>query len=445
MTPHRAPAHTPAHTPACAAATGRACLDTVLPSGLRLVALHTPDAPLAELRLVIPFARTEPALASSQRALAACLGTGARTAAGRILTRQDIADRAADLGAELSTVVTAESLVVGMGVLAAGLPGALDLLADLLLRPHHTDREIALAHARHPGAGARPAGRARLRATLLARAFGDHPLLGPGLATAPAGPVPQVAELHALHRRAVVPAGSVLLVTGEVDPAAVVARAEEALGAWRGGPSGLFLPPFARDTPAPGRTALAAASGDGPAQASLLTAGPAERGHAPLHLAQLVLGGHASSRLAERLRDRHGLAYAVSATLRENRAGCWLETEAAGAPGMASLLAEETVGCLRELAEHGPTAAETERARRYALGFTRFALATRAEEATALSGFLAAGLPLDWLDRYRDVLESVTHRQVIDAASTFLDPDRMAVATLEPGAPAHHDETEPAA
>ncbi|MFD7831345.1 M16 family metallopeptidase [Kitasatospora sp. NPDC059803] len=409
--------------------TDRPHLDTVLPNGLRLVAVHTPDAPLAELRLVIPWARTDPGSAAAQYALAACLGTGARTPAGRSLTRQDIADQAADLGAELSTVVTAESLVISVGVLSPGLAKALDLLAALLLRPVYADRETALAHARLPGSGRRPAARTRLRAALLARAFGDHPML----AAPSAAPPPRPAELHSLHRCAVVPAGSVLLITGEADPVAVGAWAGAALGSWQGSPSDLLLPAFARSTPDPGRTTVTPVDTAG--QAMLLTAGPAARGHAPLHLAQLVLGGHASSRLAQRLRDRHGLAYAVSATLRENRAGCWLETEAAGAPGTAARLADEATGCLSELAEHGPTAAEVERARAYALGFTRFALATRAEEATALAGFLAAGLPLDWLDHYRGALAEVTVRHVAEAAAEFLDPTRAAIATLDATAP----------
>ncbi|NEC75522.1 insulinase family protein, partial [Streptomyces rochei] len=103
--------------------------------------------------------------------------------------------------------------------------------------------------------------------------------------------------------------------------------------------------------------------------------------------AQLVLGGHASSRLTRRLRERHGLAYAVDARIRQNRAGCWLEIDCAGAPGTADRLAEEVTACLAELAATGPTPEETRRARRYAAGFTRFALATRAEEASALAGF----------------------------------------------------------
>ncbi|MGW1145900.1 M16 family metallopeptidase [Streptomyces sp. NPDC002454] len=415
--------------------------DDALPNGLRLVAVHTPAAPLAEIRLVLPWARTAPRLAAAQRLLAACLGTGARTPGGRLRTRQDIADRAADLGAELSTVVTPESLVLSAGVLAEGLPGALGLLADLLLRPVHQEREIALAHARPPAPGARPLGRNLLRTALLTDAFGAHPLLAPPAPDAAAGP-PTAADLHALHRRVVVPAGSVLLITGDADPRRTADTAAQALADWSGGPSGLVLPPFARAEPRPGRTRRTDPEA---AQALVLTAGPAARGDAALHLAQLVLGGHASGRLARRVRDRHGLAYAVSATLRENRAGAWLETEAAGAPGTADRIAAEVTGCLHELAADGPTPDEFERARAYALGFTRFALATRAEEATALAGFLAAGLPLHWLDDHRSALTALTPARVAEAAARFLDPRHTALATLDtPPAPPRPEPAPPA-
>ncbi|MEU9008164.1 hypothetical protein AB0D15_41470, partial [Streptomyces sp. NPDC048551] len=139
----------------------RETTDTLLGNGLRVLAVHTPGAPLAELRLVLPYARTgPPGPGDAQELLAACLGTG--TTAGGGGTRQGIADRAADLGAELSTVVTAESLVMGASVLRPGLGGALELLADLLLRPAYREDELALARWRS-AAGTRappgPAGR----------------------------------------------------------------------------------------------------------------------------------------------------------------------------------------------------------------------------------------------------------------------------------------------
>ncbi|NEC70148.1 insulinase family protein, partial [Streptomyces rochei] len=86
---------------------------TVLPNGLDTVVVTVPGAPLAELRLVLPYARTEPALAVAQELLATGLGTASTTR-----DRRSVADLAAGLGAELSTVVTAEHLVWSAGVLA---------------------------------------------------------------------------------------------------------------------------------------------------------------------------------------------------------------------------------------------------------------------------------------------------------------------------------------
>ncbi|MFE6914371.1 M16 family metallopeptidase [Streptomyces rubiginosohelvolus] len=426
--------------PAPPAAGPRTTLSAVLPTGLRVLAAHAAAAPLAELRLVIPYARTEPGLAAAQELLAACLGTGSRDR-----TRQDIADRAADLGAELSTVVTAESLILSVSVLAPGLPGALDLLAELLLRPRYEEGEVALAQRRAAAAPRAPAPRVRLRRAALAHGFGPHPLSSESGGTAPLLDVVSLLpdDLLALHARAVVPGGSSLVVLAGEEPDAVLRLVGERLAPWSGGPSGLTLPPFARPAPHPGPLELtepgtSAAGGDAVGGQSLvLTVGPgvptADPLHAPFHLAQLLLGGYASARLARQVRDRHGLAYDVSAGLRENGAGSWLEIACAGAPGGAGRIAAEITRCLRDLAEDGPSRAEVDRARAYAAGFTRFALATRAEEASALAGFAAAGLEPDWLDGYRDRLAAVTPEQVAEAAARHLAPDRAVVATYEPG------------
>ncbi|GAB2924352.1 M16 family metallopeptidase [Streptomyces heilongjiangensis] len=396
---------------------------TVLPNGLDTVLVTVPGAPLAEIRLVLPYARTEPGLAAARELLAAHLGTATTTR-----DRQAVADLAADLGGEFSTVVTAEQLVLSASVLADGLRGALALLADLVLRPA-LPPPVARDARRGPTPPPRPAGpRGALRRAQLRHAFGaPHPLVDdtPDGADSP--------DVRAFHRRAVVPRGAVLLVMSGEAPERVRAAVEAEWAQWTGaGPSGLVLPPFPRTAPTPGRLALHAPDAG---QALLLTAGPAvpapEPGHTALHLAQVVLGGHASSRLTRRLRERHGLSYGVDASIRQNAAGCWLEIECAGAPGTGDRLADEVTACLAELARGGPTPEEVRRARRYAAGFTRFALATRAEEASALAGFVAAGLPVDWLTTYPDALAAVTDDRVDEAAAHYLDPSRTLVATLD--------------
>ncbi len=123
------------------------------------------------MRLVLPYARTEPALAAAQELLAAGFGTATATRG-----RRAVADLAAGLGAEFSTVVTAEHLVFSASVLADGLPRALRLLADLILRPAYDDPPAAPApHGRAPRPA--PAPGARLRRAQLRHAFGGpHPL-----------------------------------------------------------------------------------------------------------------------------------------------------------------------------------------------------------------------------------------------------------------------------
>ncbi|MFF7357586.1 M16 family metallopeptidase [Streptomyces filipinensis] len=408
-------------TPARLTPAPREALRSTLANGLDTVVVAAPGAPLAEIRLVLPYARADRASVRPQELVAAGLGTATATR-----DRQAVADRAADLGAEVSTVVTAEHLVLSVSVLAHGLSGALRLLADLLVHPVYDPAGTAPA----PAGPAAPGPRTRLRRAQLRHAFGGpHPLTEEGAA---GGPAPVTDALYAFHRRAVVPRGAVLLVLGGADPDRVLALVRAELAGWAGGPSGLVLPPFPRAEPEPGRIALYDPAAG---QALLLTAGPAvpapEPGHAALHLAQLVLAGHASSRLTRHLRERHGLAYAVDARVRQNRAGCWLEIDCVGAPGTGDRIAREVADCLGALAASGPTPEETRRVRRYAAGFARFALATRAEEASALAGFVAAGLPVDWLAHWPAALAEVTDAQVAAAAARFLPPGRTLLATLD--------------
>ena len=59
-------------------ATGLASADTVLDNGLRVIAVHQPTVPMAEVRLRIPFAGTGERHAAVAEVLAATLLTGTK-------------------------------------------------------------------------------------------------------------------------------------------------------------------------------------------------------------------------------------------------------------------------------------------------------------------------------------------------------------------------------
>ncbi|MGW5116444.1 M16 family metallopeptidase [Streptomyces noursei] len=406
--------------------------------GLHTVVVPDPGAPVAEIRLLIPYARTGRFPLPVQELLPACLATGTIRR-----NRQGIVEHAADIGAELSTVVTAESLLLSVSVLAECLPEAVELLAEVLLSPAYRMGELDLVRSRAQARATADGPRTRLHRALLHHRFGPGPLT----ATPPSTGILQAVttdDLHALHRDAIVPHGSVLLVMADTGPDTdrLHTLLADRLTGWSGAPSGLVLPPLDHRTPPAHSLNLTDATPD-PTRALVMALSPAvpscSPSHPALHLAQLVLGGYGSSRLMERLRTRRGLVYGVSTTVRDTRAGAWLETECAGAPGTADRITRVIVDTLHELSEAGPTAAETDRARQYALGFARFGLATRAEAASAYAGFVAQGLAPDWLTTYAARLADIRRADITEAAARHLTPTKTTFATLDtPRTTTHH-------
>ncbi|MGW3271263.1 M16 family metallopeptidase [Streptomyces kronopolitis] len=398
--------------------------------GLQTVVVPAPGAPVAEIRLLIPYARTGRLPAPVHTLLPACLGTGTAQR-----SRQAIVERAADIGAELSTVVTAESLLMSLSVLGDHLPEAVELLAEILLSPAYRSDELDLVRARARAAPTADGPRTRLHRALLHRRFGPGPLT---LAPPSVDRLQAVTtdELHALHREAIVPDGSVLLVMTDTGPDTdqLHALLADRLAGWTGGPSGLLLPHIAHRTPSCDALHLTDPHTK-PAQALVMAISPAtptqEPDHPALHLAQLVLGGYGSSRLMERIRNRHGLTYGVSTTIRETRAGAWLETECAGAPGTADRIARIIEETLHELSQTGPTGDEADRARQYAIGFTRFGIATRTEAASAYAGFVAQGLAPHWLTTYAARLADTSRSDIAEAAARYLTPATATFGSLD--------------
>ncbi|HSZ30168.1 MAG TPA: insulinase family protein, partial [Pseudonocardiaceae bacterium] len=102
-------------------------LDTVLDSGLRVIAVRRPAVPMVELRLRIPFGGTD-------RTHPACAELLAMTLLRGTLRRDRFAiDKAlAAVGGDLSVGVDPEHLSVSGSALASGLDTVLDVLGDAL-------------------------------------------------------------------------------------------------------------------------------------------------------------------------------------------------------------------------------------------------------------------------------------------------------------------------
>jgi zinc protease len=399
--------------------------DTVLPNGLRVLAVRRSGVPLVELRLRIPFA------APSGKGTAAHVAR-AHLMADTLLSgteQRDASQIAVDLqalGGTLGANVDSDRLGFGGSVLATGLPGLLELLGELLTSatfPKHEvegerDRlvqELAI-HRSSAGVIAREA--------LLARMYGDHPY-AQDLPTTEAVQDLKAKQLRSLHAARVVPTGSILTIVGDITPARATAAVAKALGSWTGTAADTATPPT---PPQVGRTALLV-DRPGAVQTTIRFGGAAptrtDPGFAATALANLVFGGYFSSRWVANIREDKGYTYSPNSALDHPAAGSRWVAGADVATDVTAPALLETLYELGRIATVPVKQEELDQARRYAIGTLALSTASQAGLAGTLSQLAALGLGAQWLRDYPKQLLAVTTEDVLEAASTWFSPTRL--------------------
>jgi predicted Zn-dependent peptidase len=396
--------------------------ERTLPTGLRVLVAHRPGVPMVELRLRVPFAAPDPAAASEHAAVAELLSSTLLTGTAT-RDRVGIDDELAAVGADLGVSVDPERLQIGGSGLADGLPDLLAVLADVLTAATHPDTEVTRERDRlvERITVARAQPRTIAREALQRKRFGDHPItceMPTGDEVAAVTPE----QVRALHAAAVVPAGSILVLVGDIDTGAALAEVEKAVAGWAADAPARELSPPPAITPSD----LQLVHRAGSVQSQLRLSAPALRRHderyAALQLANLVFGGYFSSRWMENVREDKGYTYGAHSGIEFVPGGAVLgvETDVASDVTAAALL--ETRYELGRLTAVPPTAAEVDAARAYAVGSLLISLDNQGGLASTLSALAADGLGIDWLRAHPGRLESVTVEQVADAALEFFAP-----------------------
>ncbi|GGX12893.1 peptidase M16 [Streptomyces malachitofuscus] len=397
--------------------TTTAVVDTVLPGGLRLVAVRDGVAPLVEIRLSIPC----PVRGERDAATAQVLGDTLLRHTG---TEEDALPDAWRI-ASLDSGRDVDRVGVFGYTPAAGLEPVLRVLAERLARPPRDADVVREARARLAGEIAVARGDARWTA-LSALLRHRYPA-----ASLPCDlPGPEHLEhvdpdrVAAMHRARVRPGAATLVLVGDLDPEEAVRTAERALAPWR--PLG---PPPPHPSPSPPHAPAAAVQlvhRPRSSQAEVLLGGPAPCRTDPrrpaFDLANAVLGGGVGSRLSRSLREDKGYAYAVGSAVEV----------LAGEPAALIRLAvaqEHTAAALAEarrelsrLAEHRLDDAALAAAARLLTGRLATARVSPSATATFLSNLLAEGADLDWIDTHADRLAAVGPDDVREAAALHLRP-----------------------
>lgn len=398
-----------------------AYLDTVLPNGLRVLAVRRPTVPLVEFRLRIPFAGSESLHPARAEVLAETILTGTERR-DRVAVDTDLAL----VGGELGTSVDPERLVLSGTCLADGVDRFLDVLADALTgavyRESEVDSERDRLVERLGVAWSQP--NVIARDALQRHRYGDHPY---------AREVPQAAdvvqvsaeEVRALHRKSVLARGAILTVVGDIEPNSFVDKVSALLSTWDSADSAAEL--SAVPVLSGGDTALVHRKGAVQSQLRL-SAQAVDRtdpAYPAVQLANLAYGGYFSSRLVENIREDKGYTYGAHSGLEFTPGGATLVVSADTASEVTAAALLETRYELARLSVVPPTQEEVDTVRRYAVGSLLTSSGSQVGLAHQLAALAAAGLGVDWLIEHPARLAAVTAEQIAEAAARFFAPDNF--------------------
>jgi zinc protease len=404
----------------------------VLPNGVRVLVLEDRRLPAFSLGVII--ARGAGVESQGEAGVAAYTAELMERGAGsrKALELAAVVDA---LGASLEVGETWDSMSAQVAGLSQDQDALFDVLADVVLRPRFDADEAervraevlaALRQAKDDPSALR--GWNFMKALYPAHRYG-LPEAGTEETVARLGPK----QARAFHRRVFVPGAAIVFASGDVEPAALLARIRATYGAWQGPPPPDFGP--APEPPPTRRVVVVDRPDLGQAQIGVGHGGIARSDPRRLE-AQLLNaalgGGGFSSRLMARIRAEEGLTYGISSQfVMRHRAGPFAVFTFTRVPKVG----EVVTGILEELERvrrEPPSQEELASVQSQRSGQFALALETSAEVAAALVDLEVYDLPPDSLDTYRGRVRAVTTDQTSAVARALIEPERASIVVVGP-------------
>ena len=263
--------------------------------------------------------------------------------------------------------------------------------------------------------------------------YGDHPYGHNTSGTADSVAAITPAQLRAFHKRYYQAANAVIAIIGDIDRAAAEDIANGLLDCPEGCEPAAPLPKPQRLTRAE-RIDVPFPSSQSHIRLGVLGMHRGDPDYFPLFVGNYILGGSGLiSRLSQQVREQRGLSYSVYSYLVSYRVDgpflLGLQTRT-NTTEEAIAVAHQT---LAKFVANGPTDDELRDAKLNLTG----GFPMRIDSNSKVAGYLAVigfyELPLDYLDRWIERVESVTIEQVRDAYRRRIHPDRMVTIVVGRG------------
>jgi zinc protease len=264
--------------------------------------------------------------------------------------------------------------------------------------------------------------------------YGTHPLGRDLLGSRQSNAAIGREELMSFYQSYYRPQGMVIAIVGAVPAEVAVRKVADTLGDWAGDRLPLpEVPPVTH----PDGSRERRVSMPGKSQTDLIVGWPAMRRLDPdfdgARVANTVLGVFGMmGRLGENVRELQGMAYYAYSRLSANRdPGTWVAI-AGVAPENVERAFQAILVEIERLRQEPVSDSELQDCKRYLTGSLPIHLETNDGVAGTLVEIEWHGLGLDYLQRYRDIVESVTAQDVQTAAQKYLDVASYVLAIAGP-------------
>ena len=349
----------------------------------------------------------------------------------RSYSAQDIAETFDGIGGELNALTTREYTVVYARVMDDHLETALDVMTDMVYAPTLDDldseREVVLEEI----AMVEDTPQELVHDLAGAAIFGGHPLGRPIVGSAEVIATVSRRAVGAFHRARYVPPSTVVAAAGSVDHDRLV---------------GLLAEHGRKKAAPPSRTASSRRSLNGKLRPRLVfqrketeqyhvcVGAPGISRADPRRFAASaldgILGGSASSRLFQEIREKRGLAYNVytfaSMYAETGEVGVYVGTREDNLAECLDILARE----IGDVAAGGVRDDELRRAKESLKGRIMLSMESTATRANRLGKSVVTDTELLSLDEVIESLEAVTADDVASLAAELLPHERLSVAGI---------------
>ena len=344
---------------------------------------------------------------------------------------QEIAEIFDELGGELNAATSRETTVVYARVPDDRLEPALDVMADMVFRPAFVDvdseREVVLEEI----AMVEDTPNDLVHDIASAAVFGSHPLGRPVIGSAEVISSVSRRALASYHRRAYQPERIVLAAAGNIRHDELVAMLRERRNGAESGP-GLSARKPARGNGKPGISFQVKDTEQYHVCLSALGISRTDDRRYAGSLMDAIVGGSASSRLFQEIREKRGMAYSVysysSQYADSGQLGVYVGTRE---DNVAECL-EIAVAELSDIAAGHVRPDELARAKENLKGRILLSLESTSARMTRLGKSLVTATPLLTPEQVVKRLEAVTATEVAELADALLTPDRLSVAGIGP-------------